>query len=558
MKRNPVKYIVILLLPLLLALSRDVTDVIEFTSIPDRLLSNITKSTLPDGSTAWSVKDICYKDDIDLKTDMLISFDKKASASFRDDTGRYAFYSAEYIMAQDEKALGKGCASFFKKDHGVTITTSEGVWMGSCDDLGSFMIELRFKSNDARNGLLFSRTGFFSGNKKGIEIKIRDGVPVASFYNMFMSDSGTWSSATLSGDKKVAPGTWYHLSISYDRITGKLSQHVDGREEDVRYMTATGRPSESVMAASFGVSSGDGSFKCADLPMAVIGKDYNGLIDEFRISYASLEEIERSRDIAYKKHKRVDTAGRVPYNREGVVTGPVTDFGAYGTSVSDLSWDGILKDGTFIWMEFRTADRIFDEYDSGVKWYRVTNSQKKISSMKTDNGELLRGRYCQWRAHLVVSPDGDVSPLMKKVSMRYWIDMPPSVPFGLEVSDSGDGYVTLKWMKNADSDLMGYKIYYGTQAGRVDGIISVVNGSIINNSISSGKQVTVRIDNSVINENKNADRRNVLLYPFLQNTVLYYFSVTAYDTYKPGTPYNHESDLSRNVTGRPYGGSQIK
>ena len=118
-----------------------------------------------------------------------------------------------------------------------------------------------------------------------------------------------------------------------------------------------------------------------------------------------------------------------PYNREGVVTGPVTDFGAYGTSVSDLSWDGILKDGTFIWMEFRTADRIFDEYDSGVKWYRVTNSQKKISSMQADDGELLRGRYCQLRAHLVVSPEGDASPLMKKVSMRYWVDMPPSVPF---------------------------------------------------------------------------------------------------------------------------------
>lgn len=558
MKRNPVKYLILLLLPLLLALSKDVTDVIEFTSIPDRLLDNITKQALPDGSQAWSVRDICYRDDIDLKTDMLISFDKKASASFRDDTGRYAFYSAEYIMAQDEKSLGKGSASFFKRDHGVTIVTTEGVWLGSCDDLGSFMIELRFRPNDARNGVLFSRIGYFSGSKKGIDIKIRDGIPVTSFYNMFMDDRGGFSSATLSGGKKVSPGTWYHLSVSYDRITGKLSKHIDGREEDVRYMTATGKPSESVMAASFGYQANDGSFKCTDLPIAVIGKDYNGLIDEFRISYASLEEIERSKDIAYKKHKRVDTAGRVPYNREGIVTGPVTDFGAYGTSVSDLSWDGVIKEGTFIWMEFRTSDRIFDEHDPGVKWYRVVNGQKKISSMKADDGELLRGRYCQWRAHLVVSPEGDLSPLMKKVSMRYWVDVPPSVPFGLEVADSGDGYVTLKWVKNADSDLMGYKIYYGTQAGRVDGIISGINGGIISNRITPGKYVSVKVDSSVINENKVADRRNVLLYPFLENTVLYYFSVTAYDTYKPGTPYNHESELSRHVTGRPYGGSQIR
>lgn len=558
MNSKPLKYILVLFIPLLLALSRDVTGVIEFTSIPDRLLSNITQSTLPDGSSAWAVKDICYRDDIDLKTDLLISFDTRASAANRDDTGRYAFYSAEYVMIQDEKALGTGCGSFFKRDHGISINTSDGVWLGSCDDLGSFMIELRFRLNDAGNGILFSRSGFFSGSKKGIEISIRNGVPVTSFYNMFTNDRGILSSASLSGGRKVSPDTWYHLSVSYDRITGKLAQHIDGREDDVCYMTGTGRPSEGVMAASFGVLNGDGSFKCTELPMAFIGKDFNGFIDEFRILYASLEEIERSRDIAYKKHKWVQSSGRIPYNREGIITGPVTDFGAYGTSVSDLSWDGILKDGTFIWMEFRTSDKIFDEHDSGVKWYRVTNSQKNISSMKDRSGEYLRGRYCQWRAHLVVSPGGDLSPLMKKVSMRYWIDVSPSVPFGLEVADSGDGYVTLRWMKNADSDLMGYRIYYGTRAGQVDGIISVVNGGVIDNSISSGKYVTVRIDSSIINENKNADRRSVLLYPFLENTVLYYFSVTAYDTYKPGTPYNHESELSGHVTGRPYGGSQIK
>ncbi len=324
------------------------------------------------------------------------------------------------------------------------------------------------------------------------------------------------------------------------------------------YMTATGSPSESVMVPSFGYSAGNGSFKCADLPMAVIGKEYNGFIDEFRISYSSLEEIEKSKDVAYKKHKWADSAGRIPYNREGVITGPVTDFGSYGTSVSDLSWDAILKDGTFIWMEFRTSDRFFNENDSGIKWYRVVNNQKRISSMEAEDGGLLRGRYCQWRAHLVVSPDGDFSPLMKKVSMRYWIDLPPSVPFGLEVSETGEGYVIIKWMKNADSDLLGYKIYYGFRPGQVDGIITSIKGGIINNGINKGQYVTVKIDNSLINENKKGDSRNVLLYPFLENTVLYYFSVTAYDTYRPGTPYNHESALSKHVTGRPYSGSQIK
>lgn len=558
MKRLPVKLIIILALPLFLALSRDVVSTLVFTILPDKSLNNISRRTLPDGSIAYAVKDISYRDDVDLSTDMLISFDKKASASYRDDTGRYAFYSAEYVLAQDNTAIGKGCASFFKRDHGVTVTTTEGVWLGSCDDLGSFMIEMRFNSNDSKNGMLFSRLGYFSGTKKGIEIKIKDGVPSAYFYNMFQGDDGRWRSASLTRGRRGTAGRWYHLSISYDRMTGKLAKYIDGREEDVTYMTVTGRPDESVFTPSFGNSSAPGSYKCSDLPMVTIGKDYNGLIDEFRISYASHEEIENSKDIAYKKHRKTDSSGRIPYNREGIITSPVQDFTSYGTSVTDLSWDEVINDGTFIWMEFRISDKYFDEFDTGLKWYRVTNGQKRISVMKDSAGDLLRGRYCQWRAHLVVSPDGDTSPLMKKVSMRYIVDTPPSVPSGLEVAGTGDGYVILRWKKNADSDLMGYRVYYGSHAGTVDGIICQVNGSILNNSLSSGNYITLKIDNSLIDECRKTDKRKVLTYPTLENSVLYYFSVTAYDSYKPGTVYNHESELSRAVTGRPYAGSEIK
>lgn len=558
MKRIPLKLVIILILPLFLALSRNVVDTLVFTVLPDRSLSNIAKRTLPDGSIAYAVRDISYRDDIDLSTDMLISFDKKASASFRDDTGRYAFYSAEYVLAQDNTAVGRGCASFFKRDHGVTITTTEGVWLGSCDDLGSFMIEMRFNSNDNKNGILFSRLGFFSGTKKGIEIRLKDGVPSAFFYNMFQGDDGRWHSASLNRGKKVSSGKWYHLSISYDRMTGKLAKYVDGREEDITYMTSTGRPDEAVFTPSFGNSPTPGNYRCSDLPMAVIGKDYNGLIDEFRISYASHEEIENSKDIAYKKHKRTDSAGRTPYNREGIITSPVHDFSSYGTSITDLAWDEIIEEGTFIWMEFRISDKYFDPYDPGLKWYRVTNGQKRISMMNGSEGDSLRGRYCQWRAHLIVSPEGDTSPLLKKVSLRYMIDVPPSIPSGLEVAGTGDGYVILRWKKNVDNDLMGYRVYYGSHEGTVDGIISRVNGSIINNSTSSGSYITLKIDNRVIDESKMSDKRNVLTYPTLENSVLYYFSVTAYDSYKPGTVYNHESELSRHVTARPYAGSEIK
>ncbi len=558
MKRFCIHFLLLVTVPLLLGLTKDAAGELVFTDLPERFLDNVIRTTLPDGSPAYMVKDICYTDDIDLTTDMVISFDKKASECMRDDTRRYAFYSAEYVFSSEKKALGKGCASFFKKEHGVTISTTEGVWLGSCDDLGSFMIELRFNSNDNKSGVLFSRVGYFSGKKKGIEIKLKNGVPVAYLYNMFQGDDGRWRSASLVKGKKGSAGKWYHLSLSFDRLTGKLAKYVDGREEDVVYMTSTGNSSESVFVPSFGHSSVPGEFKCSDLPMAEIGKDYNGLIDEFRISYASHEDIENSKDIAYKKHKKTDSAARVPYNREGVVTSPVNDFSSSGTAVTDFSWDEVIKDDTFIWMEFRISDRSFPEYDTNIKWYRVKNGQKKISSMTGDDGEPLRGRYCQWRAHLVGSPDGDESPILKKVSLRYMVDVPPSIPSGLEIAETGNGFVVLRWRKNMESDLMGYRIYYGTQKGTVDGILAQTGGRLINNSITGGNYITVRIDDSMINECRKADKRDVLLYPTLENSVLYYFSVTAYDSYKPDTVFNHESRLSQPVSGRPYGGSQIK
>ena len=39
--------------------------------------------------------------------------------------------------------------------------------------------------------------------------------------------------------------------------------------------------------------------------------------------------------------------------------------------------------------------------------------------------------------------------------------------------------------------------------------------------------------------------------------VLYFFAVTGYDTYRPDTPYNHESPVSKEVTARPFPGSEI-
>lgn len=555
------KLIIIIFISLtLLGLVRSATEVIVITEFPEKYLDNITKKILPDGSSAYGVSDINYAESADpLSTDLLIKFDREPLKYVKDDSGKYEIYSADYNFISRSDGIGKGCASFFKSGHGVYINTSEGLWLGSIDDLGSFNIEFRFKPLQTSGGVLFSRTGYFSGQKKGIEILLRNGRVSVYMHNMFRMPDGRLKSVVLNSGDTVERGKWHHFSLSFNRMSGRLAKFMDGDEDGVAWMTDTGSADGAAFVPVFGhIDDSDDSVKGTDLPLAVIGKNYNGLIDEFRISYSDFDSLRNSKDIAVSRHKGVSSSGRVPYNREGVITGDIGRFPTTGTAITDFSWEEISREGTFVWMELRTADKTFDPRDRTLKWYRVANSQKGIYRVKGEDSEFLKGRYYQWRAHLVPSPEGSGTPLLKKITIKYRADNAPDEPASVEVADTGDGYVILRWRKNVEHDILGYRVYYGTRKGVHDGIISTINGNRISNTAANGNYINLRIDNNLIEENRNADKRGVLLYPSLENTVLYYFSVTAYDSYRPDTTFNHESGLSGYVAARPYGGSEIR
>jgi len=543
-----------------LGLVRNSADIVVFADFPQKYLLNVTKKTLPDGTSAYEVSDIDYSERADsFSTDLLLKFDREALKYLKDDSGKYEIYSADYSFINKSDGMGRGCASFFKSGHGVYINTSEGLWLGSVDDLGSFTIEFRFKPIETSAGILFSRLGYFSGQKKGLEILLRNGRVSAYMYNMFRTPDGKLKSVMMNSGNSVKRGEWHHFSLSFDRNSGRLAKFIDGDEDGVAWMTDTGESGGHAYTPMFGhIDETDDSVKGTDLPLAVIGKNYNGLIDEFRISYNDFDSLRSSRDVAVSRHKGVSSSGRIPYNREGVITGDVKVFPTTGTAITDFKWDEVTREGTFIWMEVRTADKSFDSRDSSLKWYRIMNSQKGIYRIKGEDSEFLKGKYYQWRAHLIASPDGSASPLLKKIMIQYRADYAPDVPSFVEIAEAGDRFVLLRWRKNVEHDFLGYRIYYGIQKGVHDGIISTINGSMITNKAAGGNFVTIRIDNNLIEENKNNDKRGVLLYPALENTVLYYFSVTAYDSYRPGTVYNHESGLSVPVSARPYAGSEIR
>ena len=529
-----------------------------FDSVPASNLHNARLISMPDGTTGYTVSDLTYRDSRDpFIHDLTISFNEPPEKLRRDESGKYVISEAFYNFVKDKGSLGGGAANFFRKNHRVVIEAGSRQWLGTCGDTGSFTIEFRIKPATP-DGVIFSRTGYFSGRKTGIEIRVKNYSIITDISGIFEKPDGTRHDLSLGGRHRISSDKWSHFALSYDRLSGRLSHVINGDEISSVYLTATGSPYGDVYTPYFVLRDDEGELNCYDVPRAVIGEGFSGLLDEFRISYKQYDDLEKRTAIAYRDYLKVQEAGRVPLNIEGVVTSPVYDFENTGTKITSFSWDEMLKDDTFIWMEFRISDSRFAYDDHSPGWYRIDNEQKNIYLHRNEKGEFLRGRYMQWRAHLVSSPDGRNAPLLSNINMTFQTDHPPAPPRFLEVLDQPSSQVVLRWRKNVEPDILGYKIYYGVYPGRYDGIITRVEGERITNKFSEGDSITVTLTNEIIEENKKRDKRRILRFPPLRNGVLYYFAVSAYDSYKPDTVYNHESDLSKPVSARPFPGTEIK
>ncbi|MCX8123643.1 MAG: hypothetical protein N3F66_05700 [Spirochaetes bacterium] len=540
--------IIIIATVLCIALTYDTVYQVVFTS-DDLDLFNAKKITLQGNKSAYTIAKINYKESVNpLVTDLLLSFDNDFATLMKDDSGHYAIRYAQYTYSKDE-IEGQGCAYFFHRDHRVEIQTAKNNWLTNCDDLGSFTIEVKLKLSKYSNGaILLSRIGYSAG-KQGFEILCIDNKLAIRFYKMFYKKDGVPLDVFLHRAPTLELNTWYHLAISFDRISGKLETIINGDVVETVFCTENGDPFVDVLVPKF---------VCQDVPVAIVGKNFYGYLDKVRIAQRYIADLKKEAEIAQTQYKEITYSNRQTTNREGIITSPVYQFPDYGTMVTLFKWDEQLPQSTFIWMEFRISDAFFKADDTFPQWVRITNNQKNIYLHKIGD-EFLRGKYYQWRAHLIASPDGAHAPIIYNIGLQYVRDTAPQPPAFVTVDSVGDTMITLKWKKNVEYDIAGYRIYYGVKSKHYDGVIKTVNGKRISNELSDKNgYVTVKITNDIIEENRKNDNKAFLTYPLLKNNVLYFFTVTAYDTYKPDTMFNHESKHSKEVSARPDPGSDIK
>jgi hypothetical protein len=512
-------------------------------------LTNISGKKDVTGETLYRLNDTSYeKNDSPLITDMILSFNNRAGERKKDDTGRYPLLNSQYESVDIAGTTGSGSALFYKQSDGVELSARSNVWLSSRNDLGSFTVEMRFNPLSLKEGsVLFSRIGYVSGEKNGIEVRLSGGKASAYLYGIFSDESGVRRSAALTRGPLLKEGEWHHYALSFDRMNGKLAQYIDGYEADSIFMTQSERACEGVFIPSF---------PAGDTPKTSVGKGFRGYLDECRITYRNYENLRQITDSAERRYRDLRMSGRVPINREGIISSPVQEFKYFGSMVTLFNWDEHLEKDSYVYFEFRTSDIKFMPDDTRLKWYRITKEQRGMYLHKTDDG-FLRGKYYQWRARLVASPEGNASPEIKNILMNYELDTPPDVPIFV-TAEGNNGSVRLSWRKNVDFDFYGYKIYYGVRPGKYDGVIRRVSGRPVTNDLSRGNTMTLDINNSIVAENRAIDSGAVLEYPVIKNNILYYFAVSAYDSYKVDTPFNHESKCSDEVAARPNPGSEIR
>ncbi len=480
-------------------------------------------------------------------SDLTLSFNGPRSGAF-DESGRYRIRYSNYNRYTGTDASGGGAALFFRQEDYLVLESVPDGWSTETDDLGSFSIEFRIRpSATATGAVIFSRSGYAGGRRNGIDITFRSGRLHVALNTLFKTDDGDVQSHEFSVPREIGHNKWYHCVLSYDRTNGLLTFLIDSHEVYSRYMTSDATRSGTILPPAFAPG---------DIPDIIIARNYSGVLDEFRISYSKYDDLAELTPMADKKYLPVKENERTPVNMEGVVTSPVYEFPHTGTMIRKFYWDEKLPEDSFIWFEIRMDDARFGQFHGEPRWYRITNGQRNIYLHRLEEeNRFLRGKYLQWRAHLIPSPDGAHSPELTGVSIDFEQDVPPVPPIGVEVVETGDEYVIIRWKKNVDHDIAGYCIYYGLQSGQYDGRIRYVDGKRIVNTEQD--YVQVKIQNKTIEMNRKIDKSNVLTYPLLKNNVLYFFSVSAYDSYRTGTQHNHESDLSHEISARPFAGSQI-
>jgi hypothetical protein len=533
---------------------------------------------------------------VDPSVKLLFHFDQQESGFLKDSSGNYKSLSARYRTSKN--SISGFSANFVRPEHKIIIQSAsflkgfnQKISQSSPLLTQSFSIDFWIYLTSPNNhSEVFSKISRSGGKLSGIRILIKSGRLVLHAINFFQKilkeGDSLWNVKSnplfkskeiiLTGRKPLKEKEWYHITLAYNYLTGRLVFIQNGLENASIYTTDTGKRTGVIyhpLRKKFDAS-----------PM-VIGESFFGFIDEFRITNKYVVNDEGiNHDIISSYYPDV----KIKYNLlkrkhvSGVALSPVFSTKYSRASFNSVDWTVDVPSGSHGYMEVRFSSKPFDVFDKKIRWVRIGKGEKNIP----------RIQFFQWRFFLTATPDGQKTPALRDVKINFSEDFPPLPPQKVKVIPelSSSNKICLEWNRNAEVDVVtggGYNIYYGFKSGeylgkinwikgysgyftKIDGLTSspirknaqgkwIAQGKLLTKGEKSEikknpylreklkNKIRVIIDNSVIMNQMRYEKSTDNRIPLLENDRPFYFAVSAYDNQWSAGYKDHESSMSSEV-----------
>ncbi|MFW6181670.1 MAG: LamG-like jellyroll fold domain-containing protein, partial [Spirochaetota bacterium] len=329
--------------------------------------------------------------------------------------------------------FGSCAAGFMHRSHRVELVPGEGSLLRR-DPLESFTIDFFLHPVQVSEGDVVlswrAPTVDAGGEFSGFVASFSGRKLYWRFDRVFRRPDGEAVEVVVGELQETPVNRWSHHALTYDADRGLLSLYQDGRENAIRWLTHTGTQGGTLLRGAFS--------RYITVPL-VLGAAYTGYLDELRIARGVLDF-------------PLDS-----YRSRGAVVSGVLDLRHRGTTLAAARWQSEEERGTAVRLFCRMSTRYFGPDDGRPEapaWVPVANGRAPE--------EPLKGRYLQWKAELY-STTGDYTPVLHTLTLELEPDSPPVPPVFLEARPLDEGAL-LRWVRNKEPDIAGYRVYYGEES----------------------------------------------------------------------------------------------
>lgn len=296
----------------------------------------------------------------------------------------------------------------------------------------------------------------------------------------------------INSKKELLPNKWSKHVLKYNRIDSKLEYEIDGKVDSIYSL----KENEQSYFPFVGQSPNE----------LIIGDNFSGLIDEFRISK--------------KENKFAEFEDGIIYENKHLLIGPI-DLGGSENFIKsiDVNYENEMA-----------SDLEMHYYQSDFK--SLTEKQiydNKIFFIPGKIESKTSGQYLfLWvDFHEDIRQNQTFASKLRSININYETYIPPPAPSNL-VARPKDGQVLLSWQDLLLEKVKGYIVYYGKKSMK---------------NYDSVPDLSNFID---------VEKKSEILIDGLENGALYYFMVSSYDDInKPNSPKSNIKNFSNEITSRP-------